>query len=164
MKKILALCLSLILLTTCTPTVFAYEDSFAGFGEMEIIAHVYSSYSISIPATIDLTAGMMGEVTILDANLEEGYKVDVYATNFNENGAITLTNTANSFLTIECRLYNLALSQFASPEVPLVTFNSFEFDGNNTATKNFDIQFAPVGSAGIYSGTMTYSFQCSPCE
>lgn len=162
MKKLLALCLSLVLLATCTTTAFAYEDSCAGSGETEILAHLYSTYSISIPATIDLTAGMTGEVTIIDANLESGYKVDVFVTNLNQSGAVTLTHINDSTSKIDCMLTNIEQNMCASSEVPLVTFYDTEFTTSNTATKYFDMQVAPFGLAGQYTGIMTYSFACSP--
>ena len=162
MRKILALCLSLVMLATCTTTAFAYEDSCAGSGETEILAHLYSTYSISIPATIDLTAGMTGEVTIIDANIEYGYKVDVYVTNLNQFGAVTLTHTSDSTSMIDCMLTNIEQNLCATSEVPLVTFFDSELTAFGTATKYFGLDVAPFGLAGQYTGTMTYSFSCSP--
>ena len=64
MKKILALCLSIVMLLSLSTTVFAaeYWDESAGNGQTEIKAHIYSSYTITIPATIDLSNGEQGEV------------------------------------------------------------------------------------------------------
>ncbi len=162
MKKLLALCLTIILLANCAITAFAYEDSCAGSGETEILAHLYSTYSISIPATIDLTTGTTGEVTIIDANIESGYKVDVFATNLNQSGAVSLTHITDSTSKIDCILTNIELNMCASSEVPLVTFYDTEFTTYSTATKYFELLVAPFGLAGQYTGTMTYSFSCSP--
>ena len=165
MKKILALCLTLVLLANCATTAFAAEDTCAGSGETEITAHIYSTYTITIPATIDLEAGTRGEVTITDANLESGYKVDVFATNFNNNGGITLTHRDNSMYEITCMLTNIEQNMCATAEVPLVSFYDTEVPTwGDTATKYFDIQVQNYGLAGHYSGTMTYSFSCNPYE
>lgn len=165
MKKILALCLTLVLLMSCATTVFAVEDTCAGSGETEITAHVYSTYTISIPATIDLTEVVMGEVTIADANIESGYKVDVFATNLNNNGGITFTKIDDAMYEITCMLTNIEQNMCVTAEVPLVSFYDTELTTwGSTATKYFDIQVPDYARAGYYSGTMTYSFSCNPYE
>lgn len=64
MKKIIALCMSIVMLLSLSTTAFAaeYWDESAGSGESQVYAHIYSSYSISIPATIDLRNGEQGAV------------------------------------------------------------------------------------------------------
>lgn len=162
MKKILALCLTLVLLMSCATTVFAVEDTCAGSGETEISTHLYSTYNISIPAVIDLAAGEIGEVEITFANVESGYKVDVYATNLNENGGITLRLVDDDTYVVNCTLINLEQNACASADVPLVTFCDTELTSYGSAIKYFDIEVDSYGMAGIYSGTMTYSFSCNP--
>ena len=165
MKKLLALCLTIVLIANCAITAFAAEDTCAGSGETEITAHIYSTYTITIPAAIDLEEGTLGEVTITNANLESGYKVDVFATNFNNNGGITLTHQKYDMYQITCILVNMERNMCATTEVPLVSFYDTELPNwGDTAIKYFDIQAENYGFAGYYYGTMTYSFSCNPYE
>lgn len=162
MKKILAICLSIFILANCTTTVFATEDPCSGSGEAEVTAHIYSGYLIAIPATINANTGT-DEVTISQAALEDGYKVDVYVTNANSNGGITLTHT-NGVNEILCVFENTTLGTTVSDTVPLVTFYATELMDTSTATKSFGMELMELGIPGHYSGTMTYSFSCTPSE
>ena len=66
MKKLLAICLSLIMVASFAIPVFAYE----GTGEVVITAHVPSNYSITIPAswqgeyTYDIREGENGSYNL----------------------------------------------------------------------------------------------------
>ena len=172
MKKILAICLSLALLATCVPTVFATEDTCAGTGEAEIRCCVYSSYTISMPALVDLgtqsysdlfSAQTVDEdVTIIDANIAPGYKVDVYVTNLNESGYIEMTNMLNPEYTGSCVLINLEEDAEVTASIPLVTFYDTELEYIGTLTKSFRTTMGSYSLAGDYTGTMTYSFSCNP--
>ena len=125
MKKILVLCLTLVLLANCATTVFAMESPCSGSGESEVTAHLYSTYSISIPATIDANMGT-AEVTVSQANLEEGYAINVYISNLNEKGGITLTHT-NGTDEILCMFQNTELNCAVDGNVPLVSFGAGSF-------------------------------------
>lgn len=160
MKKILAICLSIVLFVNCAITAFASEVPCSGSGEAEITAHLYSGYLITIPATIDANLGT-SEVTISQATLEEGYKVDVYVTNINDKDGITLTHS-NGVDEILCLLQNLTLNTTVTDTVPLVTFYATELTDISTATKSFGMELMELGTPGEYSGTMTYSFSCDP--
>lgn len=166
MKKLLALCLTLVLLTNCAITAFATEDTCSGSGETEIFAHLYSSYSIVIPAAIDFGSSqeIQSEVMLINAYIESGYKVDVYATNFNQNGGITLTNVDNSMYEITCMLTNREKNTVASLEIPLVTFYDTDVSFGTSTNKYYDLTIVHNGVPGQYVGTMTYSFSCSPYE
>ena len=163
MKKLIAICLSLVLLATCAPTAFAMGDTSAGSGEVQLSAHRYSSYTITMPAAIDLEMTNRGEVTITDANIESGYKVDVFVTNLNSEGAVTLTNT-NGVSTMDVWLRNVEANCGATRETPLVSFRDTELDYFGTATKYFELDYHSFGNAGYYYGTMTYSFSCNPYQ
>lgn len=163
MKKLIAICLSLVLFATCTTTAFAMEDTSAGSGEVQISAHIYSSYTITMPAMIDIEMGSQGAVTITDANIESGYKVDVFVTNADFEGDITLTHT-NGVATIDCGLISAEDGGRVSEEKPLVSFRDTEVDSYGTLMKYFGLEVMPFGTAGYYYGTMTYSFSCNPYE
>lgn len=162
MKKLLALCLPLVLLANCATTAFAMESPCSGSGESEVTAHLYSTYSISIPATIDANIGT-AEVIVTQANLEDGYAINVYISNLNENGGITLTHT-NGVDEILCTFQNTELNCAVGGNVPLVSFDYNIFSGTNTASKTFGMELLALSQPGVYSGTMTYYFSCDPCE
>lgn len=157
MKKIIAICLSLILVASFATPVFAYSGS----GEVEVTAHVYSSYDIFIPATIDAYAET-AQVKIV-AQLEDNYKVDVYVLNANNSGDIPLTHT-NGVDEILCRFKNIERGENVCSTVPLVTFYATELVDTYELTKSFGMEVHSVGKPGNYTGTMVYSFDCTPCE
>lgn len=165
MKKILALCLSVVMLLSLSTTAFAAEiwDESAGSGETEVYAHIYSSYFISIPATIDLRNGEQGEITLTDANIEEGYEVNVYCTNIFENG-IRLYHTVDSNIGITCVLTDVDNTIQYTSETPLATFVQDDFS-QGAITKYFGLHLMDdLSKAGDYVGVMEYSFECSPIE
>lgn len=165
MKKILALCLSIIMVLSLSTTALAaeYWDESAGNGETEVHAHIYSSYSISIPATINLSNGEQGAVTLSDANIEEGYAVNVYCTNIHENG-IRLQHINDATSSVVCVLTDVDNSIQYTSETPLVTFVQKDFE-NGEITKYFGMHIMDnIGKAGEYVGTMQYSFECTPIE
>ncbi len=73
-----------------------------------------------MPATIDIEMTNRGEVTITDANIESGYKVDVFVTNLNSEGAVTLINT-NGVSTMDVWLRNVEANCGATRKTPLVS-------------------------------------------
>ena len=162
MKKLLALCLTIVLLANCATTAFAMESPCSGSGESVVTAHLYSTYIISIPATIDANMGT-AEVTVSQANLEDGYAINVYISNLNEYGGITLTHE-NGVDQIQCLFQNTEMNCALGGGVPLVSFDSALFSGTDTAAKTFGMELAGLSEPGEYSGTMTYYFSCDPCE
>lgn len=174
MKKLLTLCLTLVLLANCAITVFAAEDTCAGSGETEIRCHVYSTYSITMPALIDMgafTESNLGiaefvedKVTITNANIEPGYRVEVYVTNLDESGTIKMTNIHNPEYTGTCVLKNMEKDALIDADTPLVTFCDTELELSGTLEKHFQIAMQAYSLAGEYTGTMTYSFSCNPYE
>ena len=139
-------------------TAFA-EDLSAGNGESEIKAHVYSHYTISIPAVIDLRNGDIGQVTIENAMIEDGYAVKVFV-NVEDFGGIRLVHT-NGTDSIHCNFSNTENGMVANSENPLVTFVNGDLQ-QGTATKYFNVQAENYGTPGDYTGTMQYSFECQP--
>lgn len=165
MKKIIAICLSIVMLLSFSTTAFAteYWDESAGSGETEVYAHIYSSYSISIPATIDLRNGEQGAVTLTYANIEDGYEVNVYCTNFSENG-IKLYHVDDAGISIDCIISDTEFSYNYDCNTPLATFVQSDFS-NGEITKYFGMQIMnDISKAGDYVGVMEYSFECSPIE
>ena len=106
------LLLSLTLLASLSTTAFAaeYWDESAGSGKSEVYAHLYSSYTVTIPATIDLRNGEMGAVTVSDANIESGYSVKVYT--INKNIVVILSHTVDTILQNILTTHNIKQSRF----------------------------------------------------
>lgn len=162
MKKLIAIILAMVMTFSVSVTAFAAEDLSAGSGESEIKTHVYSHYSITIPAVIDLRNGEIGQVTISDAMVEDNYNVKVFVTNTAEFGGIVLTHS-NGTATINCSLLNIENNMLANTDNPLVSFGNADLQ-QGTSTKYFDIQADNYGMPGDYSGIMQYSFECTPNE
>lgn len=169
MKKVLALVLSVLMIASFSTTAFAAEteDAYAGSGELQITGHVYSSYTISIPATINLSEGTICEVTANDAYIEEGYSLDVCVTNLNESGLITLKHVTNQYASTECSIVRYTDSgEIAQTpyDAPLVSFVASDFPNGTSCVKYFGLEISQWGTPGDYTGTMTYSFSCNPIE
>lgn len=165
MKKILALCLSIIILLSLSTTAFAaeYWDESAGSGETTITGHIYSSYQITIPATISLDYEFTQcPVTISQSNIENGYAVNVYVTNL-ENGAIRL-ELDNANESIYCHLTNEDGYGLTGDNTLLVSFQQSDITNGDSTTKYFTLTYDKMGLPGDYSGVMQYSFDCSPIE
>lgn len=167
MKKYFSLILVVVVIIAMATTVFASEidpwDESAGSGEIQVTAHLYSHYQISIPATIDLSSGDQCFVTISNASLEDGYAVSVYCTNAEANG-ITLVNVTDPQSTITCSLLNSETGALCQASDPLVTFAASDIN-NGSAEKYFRLEVMDKWMrAGDYAGTMQYQFCCKKAE
>lgn len=156
MKKIISICMAAVLIVGATITAFA--DDYAGSGQTEIKTHIYSHYNITIPEVVDLSNGNFAEVSVSDADIENGYSVNVYVTNTDESNAIPLTHT-DGLNTIHCSLINTELNTNANETTPLVTIDSNEIN-EGAASKSFEMQYENFGKAGDYIGIMEYRFEC----
>lgn len=165
MKKILALCLSFVLLLSLSTTAFAAEpwDESAGSGETTITGHIYSSYQISIPATIALEYEYTQcPVTISQCNIENGYAVNVYVTNLEDSSIILRRGNDNE--SIRCYLTNADGYGLSGDNTRLVSFQQSDIVNGDSVTKYFTMSYDKMGLPGDYSGIMQYSFCCEPVE
>lgn len=161
MKKIIAFALVCVMVLGMSTTAFAAEpwDTSAGTGSIDITAHVYSSYQVTIPATINIaTQGEQCEISLSEARIEEGYHVDVFCTNLRENSGYTLALT-NGASSIDCSFSN-AEGKAVTDTEPLATFAKADITEGLTGSKTFTISAVGFGMPGDYTGTMNYSFGC----
>lgn len=159
MKKIFALLFSAAMLATMSITAFAAEtDGSAGSGQSEVLAHVYSSYNITIPATIDLRNGNESYVEISNANIEDGYTVKVFCSNTDVNG-IRLYHDTKENTSITCSIFN-SNGEMCDATTPMAVFTSSDIS-EGTGAKNITLEPETTGVPGNYSGTLEYTFSCS---
>ena len=92
MKKILALIIAITCIFSCTLTANAASSLTDSEGSMEVQYHSYSNYTIVLPESFD---GTTCSVSLLNGEIEEGYRVEVHATNLDENGYLPLTYSKN---------------------------------------------------------------------
>lgn len=163
MKKILALCLSFVLLFSLSTTAFAAEwwDESAGSGETTITGHIYSSYQISIPATIALEYEYTQcPVTISQCNIENGYAVNVYCTNLVDSSIVLQRGNDNE--SIRGYLTNSEGYSVSNDNPLIVSFQQSDITNGDSTTKYFTMSYDKMGLPGDYSGLMQYSFCCEP--
>lgn len=90
MKKMLSTILAIVMVLSLSTTAFAYDEStYSGDGQTELTASAYSTYTVTIPASINLT-NSQGDISITDANIADGYEIEIVATNLNASGGIDM--------------------------------------------------------------------------
>jgi len=160
MKKILATLLTLSLLLTASTTAFAYDEStFSGYGQTELTASAISTYTVTIPSTVNLTYGQ-GEVTVTNADIADGYEIEVVASNLNSNGGIDMTHTTKEGVTTTCYLMTADGTSVTSENPVIVTIKDTQIS-NGSAYTYFWGELPANAKAGTYTGTMTYNLYCS---
>ena len=131
-----------------------------GSGETVFNAHVYSSYEITIPETVDVDSTTQVPVSLTSAYIENGYSVKVSADNLSMEG-LKLLNPNYQYSEYYVSFTNLDTNEIANSENGLlVTFNASEIV-NFSATKYFGIAPGQSLMPGDYTGTLQFSFECT---
>ena len=164
MRKNIAIILTLIMSLAFTSICFAESyymlETPCGNAQTEVFAHRYSTYTIIIPATINISENNNCALEIGDCNLEDGYQINVFCTNM-QDGCIELHHCQNSNITSYCYIQSLDGQPF-EPNTPIVTFTQEEVDSGDNI-HNFQLVLRnEIVKAGDYTGIVEYFFDCSP--
>lgn len=155
-KKMLSVICALAVASALPLSVSAADGS----GETVFNAHVYSSYEITIPETVDVDSTSQVPVSLSNAYIENGYSVKVSADNLSMQG-LKLSNLNYEYAEYYVGFTNLDTNETANSDNGLlVTFNTNEIV-NNAATKYFEITPGQSLMPGDYTGTLQFSFECT---
>ena len=157
MKKLISALCACTLALTMPLSAYAVDGS----GETVFNAHVYSSYEITIPETVDVDSTTQVPVSLTSAYIENGYSVKVSADNLSMEG-LKLLNPNYQYSEYYVSFTNLDTNEIANSENGLlVTFNTSEIV-NFSATKYFGVSPGQSLMPGDYTGTLQFSFECTP--
>lgn len=168
MKKVFSIVIALaLILSMAIPALAAETYGYTGdteqygSGQIEVTHHSYSTFQLDIPLYAD--SSMPNYITASNPNIEDGYQIEIYVTNLNEDGTLNMTHTSGEVSTMvlynETDIINLS---YANPL--LASFAIDDFDDTMTATSIFWIQGGDQYSmkAGTHTGTICYRIECNP--
>lgn len=167
MKKIFAILIALMVVSAvATPAIAAEfygnaEDGQYGSGQIEVTHHSYSTFQLDIPLYAD--SSIANYITASNPNLEDGYQIEVYVTNLNEDGTIDMVHTSGDVSKMV--LYNESnIWQLTYDNPLLASFTIEDFNNTSSATSIFWLQGGDPYSmkAGTYTGIICYRIQCNP--
>lgn len=168
MKKIFSVLIALAIVFSMTvPAMAAESYGYMGDGEpygsgqIEVTHHSYSTFQLDIPLYAD--SSMPNYITAYNPNLEDGYQIEIYVTNLNEDGTIDMIHTSGAVS--QMVLYNESDGLQLTYNNPLLaTFTIEDFDDTNTAVSSFWIQGGDHFNmkAGTHTSTICYRIQCNP--
>jgi len=160
MKKILALLIAIVCIFSCTLTANAASFITDSEGSMEIQYHSYSNYTITLPTMSD---GLSGYVELRDGEIEEGYRVEIHATNLNEDGYLPITYTKNpeivGYLSFIGQSYHGDTWTVTPDNTMLCYFSAGEYGdyvSQSFTINSVDDRLKP----GDYTGLLTYRVTC----
>lgn len=162
MKKLIAIMMCAVLMLSVPTTAFAAESPFYGEGTAILKYKSYSTCTVTIPETIEIT-GQPTEITVTNPNVESGYCVNVYVTNLNDRGYIDLTQDSSGVATVEASFINDSTNAVIDNNNSLLA--SIECSDNSMDTYYATFSVSVIGGnyrAGNYTGTMQYDVRIEP--
>lgn len=163
MKKALSVLAAITVALSSSISAYAWNENevegYVGYGQSTINAHAYSSFDVEIPAVIDLSEMGGGEVAISNADIDNGYQVEIYVTNLNENGKLNMNHTTKSGVTSELTLTGSEGELTADAPI-LARFKDTDLE-SGYANYMFSGEMVSGSKAGNYSGVMMYSIFCN---
>lgn len=165
MKKVLCMLMCAVLLLAMPFTAFAADTPYSGQGTSTLTYKSYSTCTVSIPETIEVSSMEMPiEIIVSNPNIETGYCVNVYVTNLSEHGYIPLCHDEfGEMVAIECMFTNLQKQATVYNDNPLLA----SIQGSSILSDVFYGEFAATvmsmdARAGSYTGTMQYEIKIEP--
>lgn len=132
-----------------------------GSGQIEVTHRAYSSFQLEIPLYAD--SMMPNTITAYYPNLEDGYQIEIYVTNLNEDGTLNMTHSSGEVSTMV--LYNVNDCLHLSYQNPLLaSFAMEDFNNTYSASSEFYIQQGENFNmkAGTHTGVICYRIECNP--
>ncbi len=158
-KKIISLFMAVIMLCTISTSVFALEGN---TGNIAVTAEGYSTFTIYIPETFDLTQTERCEISLSNASIADGYVINVLATNLDANGYLELGHETSSKYFAYCSFVNPQTSDTLSQSNNILyTFYPNKIT-NGGSSGYFTGSVAYCDAVGTYHGNMTYTVECVP--
>ena len=158
MKKILALIMVMILMFIPVAADEEIGDVFNDvYGESDVFCHVYSSYYVTIPTELT-PEHPEGEITISMNNIEEGYHVDLYATNLNGSMVDLSSDNGNTYSVNAFKYGNVSFDDTGL----IASFYPDYYDDNNplayayVSVSGFPEKIKP----GDYKGSISFRVSC----
>jgi len=171
LKKFISLCLVLVL--ACSMSVTAFAESYGTnnntmpyywYAETTLSGQIYSSCTVSIPETVYAGSGYTGNITISNADIENGYEVVIRVANLTETDTITLSN-ANNDKTIGCSIKTVEKTLTRQDNV-LGRMRDEIIMGTNNKSGSVEFQALITehtgATAGTYTGTMQFEVMIEP--
>ena len=171
MKKILVVLMVLVLLasTSVVANAETFVDSTQGsfVGETEFDYHVYSYFFVTIPTHID--AGSYGEFAVTMDYIEDGYHIDAYITNLDENGYVTVysdnynTNNVTAKIAVVKDVGDELHECNVGADGLFGTYYPTDYSPNQLASTNIGFTNAMVDNIlpGGYHGVLCFRVECT---
>lgn len=158
-KKIISAFMAIVMLFSVSTSVFAMDGN---SGNIAVTAEGYSTFTIYIPETFDLTQTDRCEIGLSNASIADGYVINVLATNLDANGYLELEHSTSSSKHAYCMFTNpQTLDTLSQSNNILYTFCPNNIvDGSSSGY--FTGAVAYCEAVGSYWGNMTYTVECVP--
>lgn len=158
-KRIISVFMAIVMLFTVSTSVFAMDGN---SGNIAVTAEGYSTFTINIPSTFDLTQSDKCEISISNANIADGYVINVLATNLDANGYLELSHETSSTDFAYCSFTNpQTFDTLSQSNNILYTFYPNKIVNGNSSGY-FTGELAYCDAVGTYHGNMTYTVECVP--
>ena len=137
---------------------FVDETQEAFYGDTNVSYRVYSSFYVTIPTSIT-PENCSGDITVDMCNVEEGYHIDVYATNLRQGGVFAVQATNGN--TGDLHLTKDYGNEIVSESGWIASFYPADYIDNPIATANIGVDASgELLKPGLYSGTVSFRIAC----